>query len=171
MPRPPVKKTRRLAEAAEEGKLRAQFKMSKKKPLDVSIKEHIGKFIDKIEMKDAIKLIEIGAIAYIIKPIIQTAPALVEGVKQHVYNAPEFLKGDLLNYFGIPPSIFGFEIYKPPSVILAQEVKDVSKAASLSEPIAWALSIGIACLIVEFGPLMLQSVGGLTTLAGLLIAV
>jgi hypothetical protein len=56
MPRPPVKKTRKLAEAQKRGELEAERKFHKKKPLEESFREHVGKILDNIDQPGEIAL-------------------------------------------------------------------------------------------------------------------
>lgn len=63
MPRPPVKKTEKLAFAAKMGELKAISKAHRgKKFLEESLREHIGKAVDRMDPVDGLLY---GAVAYV----------------------------------------------------------------------------------------------------------
>lgn len=65
MPRPPKKKVRVLAKAQRMGELQAEREFHKKKPLQESLREHIGKIIDNVKIPDAIDAVLYGALAWL----------------------------------------------------------------------------------------------------------
>jgi hypothetical protein len=81
MPRPPVKKTMRLSEASETGRLKAQYKMEKKKPLEVSLREHIGKLIDNVKF-DPLEIIAVIGTTVIVHDVVMRTPEIVEAVAE-----------------------------------------------------------------------------------------
>lgn len=78
MPRPPVKKTLKLAEAQRTGELRAEAKAHKKKPLMESAKEHIGKILDQTTARAAIDAAIYGSLAYLSYTKLATPSKLIE---------------------------------------------------------------------------------------------
>src|SRR5271157_403134 len=86
MGRPARKKTYVESKAAEKGRLQAQVEMQRKKPLDVSIKEHIGKMLDNMHL-DPLKLLAIAGMSFLVYETIQNIPAAIEKVES-IYQSP-----------------------------------------------------------------------------------
>jgi hypothetical protein len=71
----------RLEKKREAGKLQAQVEAEKKKPLEISLREHIGKMIDRFTADDTINVTAWLGRAYLIRPMIQVSPHIVARYK------------------------------------------------------------------------------------------
>lgn len=101
MPRPPVKKTRVLAEAEALGKAIGEMKAHKRKPLEESLREHIGKMIDRV---DPLELIAVVAGTFIVHETISSIESTVSKIAtlaQQGSKKGEVGSADLFNYLGI----------------------------------------------------------------------
>lgn len=151
------KRAHDLAFAEEKGRLDAQLKAHQKKPLEESFKEHLGKLIDTLDTEDIIKIIGVGSIAYIIQPIVKNLPS----ISAYIAAVGPYAAGQTMALFN-PISLFIQLTKTPPPV-------EIPKDSTLDDSISWMLSIGIACLIVQFGPAILESIGGVGKLATLFL--
>lgn len=84
--RPAKKRCYAEAKATRKGQLQAELEFHKKKPLEESAKEHIGKMIDRVEPFEVMAII---GTTIIVRGIISSTPALMEKVK--ILQHPEFL--------------------------------------------------------------------------------
>jgi hypothetical protein len=75
LPRPAKKRAYWEAKCAEKGRLQARLEMHKKKPLDESAKEHIGKILDNLHIGEISELIAIIGAANIIFDLIMSVEA------------------------------------------------------------------------------------------------
>lgn len=151
MPRPPVKATEKLAYAERLGALKAELKIHEKKPLMESLREHIGKLIDKI---DPLEAAAIGALSYIIQPEVKNLAALSDwiGLTQPV------------PFIDLSHGIEGIFWYNPPSTPQQDQTADTKR-----EIVSWLLSIFIAFMIVRHGADIIKTLGGIGQFATFLL--
>jgi hypothetical protein len=173
MPRGRVLRTKvKEAKAIEEAKLKGQYKAERNKPLEVSLKEHLGKMIDRIDP------LEIGAISgmtILVHHTILTNPALLErlnvliGAAGKVATEPwnVWLTG-IMDYLGLG-AFAPLSMEQPPLIV----PKEVTDTLSQNQIISWLVSFAIAFVIVRYCGQILQSLGNatssLTVLVGLLL--
>jgi len=149
-----------LAKAEEKGKERARIEAIRKKPLDVSIREHFEKFIDKLDSDQAIKIVSWVGLAYILKPILDTIEVVQEKLKT-VKLAKE--SGGLwydIVFRATPGAVLGELIAA--AIIPMPGVEEKLKSADME---TWILAFVVAGLIITFGPALIQTFGGLGNLA------
>ena len=150
-----VAEAKALSKAQRMGEIEAEYKAHAKKPIEESLKGHIGAFINKLDADSVIKIMAVGTLAYVIYPIVKTIPDVIKFELEHPAQGAiqQFANGIVLFLSGVPKTEPGTP---------TEEAINVTTSM--------ALSIGIAALIVQFGPAMLESVGGVGKLTTLFLA-
>lgn len=159
MPRPPVKKTEKLAMAQRKGELRAEYYMHKHKPLAESAREHIGKLIDRIDP------IEIGAVigvTILVHGTIVETEALLKAVASVKTNVAGNILAGLIN----PEA----ELIQWIAGTFAGSTSDVIKQFGLDQDWEiWLISYSIAYILVHhFGQILAIAGSGVSSLTGLI---
>jgi hypothetical protein len=161
------KRLRRQTLATELGKQDAEAR----KPFDVSLREHIGKAIDRIKANDVIDIAAWLGLAYIIKPIldvneeIQAKVVLVKAVGKHV---------DKKVFQGLPVwEIVSSVIPVIPAVAaITPTPEELKKELEKTDWQTWLLALAISALLIKFGPSILSGLsGGVVGLGKLLLAI
>jgi hypothetical protein len=180
MPRPPVKATRRVAEAQEAGILDAREKARRKhlkwniKSLMESAREHVGKLIDTLTFRDIIDIVAAIGLAPVIRSVIADLPAIKNSLTTvflapGVYVAGIFFPGlqnianqalDLIGKF------FSGTLGQPPPTVQA-----TAGSPQAEDIMLWILSFAVAWMIVKFGDKLINAgITGLSGIVGLLTA-
>jgi hypothetical protein len=143
MPRPPVKSTEKLAFAGETGRLKAQQKMHQKKPIEESLREHIGKMIDRIDPLETAAVL-VGTV--IIHDVILGTETLIKKFNSN----PALTTAANIALTGILPALGIFQIFMQPFYTAAaiKEVPDLSKLPA-NELLIWAISFMASFLMVR----------------------
>ena len=169
MPRPPVKKTMKLAEAERLGFLKAELKWHKKKPLEESLREHIGKMIDNV---DGLDVLAIGSGTLLIHQFILKDPDILRRVS-NAFSTLSYAISDpfmvwiqgITSYFGL-----GWLWGPPPGYI---ETGSATGSVELDQLMLWILSFVIAFMLVKYGGqifgMLGSSIGGIAGLIGLFV--
>lgn len=189
MPRPPVKKTRVLAEAQEYGETLGRLKANAHwkeliKGNEQSVRAHIGKFIDSMATKiDPLELAAVGASAFLIHTVLEGSIDIINKITD-IASSPAaqsvvdwLTKGNLLwllDYTTPKPRQGGGSYPFPNPNFNVGGGGGVDGSApqpiiSKNELLLWAVSFLVAFVAIRYGPAMVQSVGGLTGLANLFI--
>ncbi len=143
-----------VAKRGEAGRLQAQVEAQRVKPLDISLKEHLGKFIDRMSEESVIKLAGWGALTLIVHTTLVGAEAIMAKIGERG-NAWNYHMSSLQAFFDVA------EVGLPKEAIASMAPNDIG---------LWLLSAGIAALIIQFGPAIIESVGGVAKLGLLLLA-
>jgi hypothetical protein len=162
MPRPPVKKTRRLAEAKREGELRAELKMHKKKPITESIKEHVGKAIDRVDPLEAVAVLGLTPLVkvVILDPLNGFAKAM-SGFTQERASAWDYHLSSFWAFFDITESGL-------PEWLKSQGKSGLPQGFSFPDWQIWLVSFAVSYLIIKHAGAILQAgVTGIKSLTGL----
>jgi hypothetical protein len=168
MPRPPVKKTQKLAKAKRLGELRAEREFAKSLTLTDSLREHISHMIDKI---DPLELAAVGGMTWLVHDTILTNEGLLNslnvliGAFSTVATHPwEVWLTGIMNYLGLgwwAP----LRMDQPPGVIPAEVMATLSK----NQIVSWVVSLTIAFIIVRHAGGIITALGsGLGSLTGLI---
>lgn len=166
MPRPPVRKTRKLAEAQRLGELMGELKFHKRKSLKESLREHIGKIIDTITFRDIVDVIAAAGIA----PVIYNCLDKIDSLKNNLTADIEATAIGALIGTIIFPGI-GTMLGGILATVGKVAVTDVTVSAlSVPQSLKWLLAFGIAWCIVRWGDKMLSAgIGSLAGVVGLLV--
>lgn len=78
MPRLPKKQWRKKAEIETEAKIKTKWKLKKKKPLEVSFREHIGKMIDRV---DPLEVVAILGTTYLVHNFVSLHAELQDAIR------------------------------------------------------------------------------------------
>lgn len=168
-----VKEAKKLAEAEEIGRARGKQKAHKHKKLEESLREHIGKFIDRIEPMEFIGLL---STTYVIHGIILTTAELTQRATniskglRLISGTPEIIKylpfGDSpFAWSANIPFLLGklWDIYNKKELTQEEKENIISGSKTiLEEPDAesldlWIISIAIAYYIQKHGILNIFS--------------
>jgi hypothetical protein len=165
MPRPPVRKTFKLAKAQRLGELKAELQFHRNKPLKESFREHIGKMIDRL---DPMETLAIGSGTLLIHQFIlkdtDTLTKIANAFSTVEYGLANpwmvWLQG-MTGYLGL-----GFLFGGPPQ----QETgKSLTGSPELDQIMLWMLSFLIAVMLVKYGGQIFGMLGkGLGGMAGII---
>jgi len=166
--RPAAKRSYAEAKAAEKGRLQANTEheaqtFSSKKKLMVSLKEHVGKFIDRIEPLDLAATL---ALTPLIHGVIANTPAMLSKVSES-YGAglPLWERFLLWGPIGTPLSMLTEQVL--PS---KEDVKEMEKGLASNDVYVWLISFALAYIIIKHGGQIAialgESVKGLTGILG-----
>ena len=169
MPRPPVKATLRLAEAQEAGILRAQLKAHKKKPLLESLKEHIGKMIDRI---DPLETFAVIAGTFIVHDVIVSTEKFANALQDLAQKGAKGTGGLSIDFFNYLKLMFGqlnisnlkagFE-----QTVSSQEADTIK----FDDFQIWAVSFVVAFLLIRMAQnINISSVSSILTGMGFTVA-
>lgn len=186
MPRPPVRATRKLSEAEEWGKLKAQEKMRLKKhkftieSLVVSAREHVGKLIDTMTFKDIIDVVAAAGLTPIIHDAILTLPKITKTLKTLTFTELGSVLGSII-FPGIGTSIGAligiitadlFKQYVTPGSKEEKKPEEKTMEEQIQEFMSWLLAFSISWCIVKWGDKMINAgIGTLPTIISMLSAV
>lgn len=147
MPKPAVKKTMKLAYAAEIGKLKAKKHIENLKKIPEKFKETFLEMLEKVDMLEATAVL--GA-TYLIKTGIDWAEQFAQAAAQPTGNILDFW----LRTFD-PLNVFGLQGVGSAAGEATQIGLNALKNAPLTEVIEWVVSFTLAYLIVHnFGAIM-----------------
>ena len=166
MPRPPVKKTRKLAEAQAFGQTLGEMKARLKfcesdKGYWNSLREHIGKLIDQI---DPLELFAVGGLTVVIQPMVYESQKFLDyaskaGSGDRVSNIVDFtVRGLLLTLFPM------LDVYLSPS----QEDAKVADTKSPNVLLSYIVAFVLAFMVMKFSTAIVAD-GGIIKLMGSLI--
>ena len=161
MGRIPKKTAYWVAKMQEKARLQAQVEMQRKKPLDVSIKEHIGKILDNTKLSDIAEVAAAIGLTPIVKNLIETTASLASKAKS-LFQAEAAFQMLPFTYFGIDPfSLFGVPGQEKPK-----------KTDITLELFTWLMAFSIAYILVRHaGQLIGLLEKGLTSIVPLLMGV
>lgn len=175
-----VKEARAVAKASEEGKLAGHYSEHKRKPLDESFREHLGKFIDKLTPKDMIDVV--AAIG--LTPIVYSSVKDIESITATVttlFGKAEKITNPLGNLVLNPNPIvtvgagIGIEIWNlisgfiNPKKSITETASPQDLLSSGGEVFQWLLAFSISWCIVKFGDKLINAgIVGIGDIVGLL---
>ncbi len=142
------------------GRLQALREFHKTKTIEESLREHLGKFLDRLTMDDFLTLGSIVSLAIVLKPIIQGISEIKDAYQD---SAP--VKAALRTFVAI-----GAPIVLPLIPFFAYSETAPDKI-EIRDELAWLMSFTIAVLTVKFGPDLLKQTGGVKNLVSLLLGV
>ena len=122
-----------------------------KKPWDLILKDAVSTKLKTINIDEIIKLSTWIGLTVIIEPFIENSPLILEKV------------------VAIPMITTPFVYYLFNWLKAQLPEETIPQIRKLDVTPSWILSFVIAGLIIEFGPAILESVGGIGKLAGLLL--
>jgi hypothetical protein len=140
--RPAKKRTYVEAKAAEKGKLQAQLEMHRKKPLEESFKEHVGKIIDRIDPFEAVAIL---GVTVIVHDVIKETPNLLDRVSKGP--APEDFWGQFVKQMGYAAG----GIITPAIQVGAGQAKETVTTLlhTENEAMLWLESYALAYILVH----------------------
>lgn len=147
MPRPPVKKTFKLAEAAALGKASGEIKAHKKKPLLESVREHIGLMIDRI---DPLEIAAVVGTTYVLHETILASTDVLNKITAKISMNPEWVIGALNPLAGLMLSLM-------PKPEFPQELENIKTPDSL---FLWIVCFILAFIVVRHGAELLGKLSG-----------
>jgi len=170
MGRPPVKSTYRVEKAKTRAHIQAEYEMQKKKPINVSVKEHIGKLIDSIKI-DPLEVAAVLGMTFIVKEVIDGSEELIikarakgSWLQKNVGTAgtwfAAFTAGPLLLYLTTP------------SDEDTPEIKALKEAfnSPTTEMMEWMAAFALSYIIVHnAGQLLGLLEGGITKIVPMLL--
>ena len=164
MPRPAKKKTRVLAKAQKLGELQAELEweyktLKNKKHLFVSIKNHIGKMIDKIE---PMELIAVLGATYLIKTGIEWTEEILAGAAEFANIVVKATQ----KYRFVDGAIQ--VILEPEGIPELAEIRQALDSAPV-EIVEWLLSFMVAYMVVHNFAAIVNAGGSILSLAKTLI--
>jgi hypothetical protein len=154
--RPARKKVYVEEKARTKAHLQAEVEMQRKKPLDVSLKEHIGKWIDNIDPLELTAVL--GGTVLVNQAIWATEDLLIKAKKTRL--SPTILE-----------KAFGFTKELPRYPLLAEIVPDMNQADWGTEALIWLLSFTIAYVMIHNAHQLINVMDqGLIAVIGLFLA-
>jgi hypothetical protein len=160
------KKAKRLeieAAAIERGRIIGQFQGHKKKPLEESIKEHIGHWIDSINPLETVAVLGTTV-------LVKRAIDLSEDLTARIVSASQNPKAWYLAFVGMSPLAPLWT-----SQFLGKEAPEVKQALSspTAELVEWLMAFSIAYIIVHNAGSIITALGsgakGLGEMVGFLL--
>jgi len=154
-----VKETKKLMET----QAKTRWKLVKKKPLDVSLREHIGKIIDNTKLTDVAELVAVLGLTPIVKMTIEETETLMAKFKRMIESGA-WLKWSLL--MPLTPYLgFAIETLVTPPDVEMEKIMDLPEV----EIFEWILSFAIAFCIVKWGGYLIGQIGDLTKVIGVML--
>lgn len=146
-PRLPIKKTRKLAEAEEVGKLKARVQhraktLQNKKQLRVWLVERLERILDKV---DPLKTVAVITLTFLIKSSIDWTNLIKTGSK-----GLSILYNILLARW---------------TTAIAEGAKDIEPEDLQDEMLEWVISFIVAYMVIEYGGEMIRAGGDLLNVA------
>jgi hypothetical protein len=175
LPRPPVKKHRKLAEAEETGRLNARLKhesktWKNKKHMLVSIKNHLGKALDRI---DPLEMVAVVGTTIVVKKVIDTTEDLkgkALAVRNVIMGTGQVLGASgiaqFIQAFGSPFSILS-EFFV--GLIVPIPPEQAQYEGMFPDWVDWLIAFAIAYIIVHHGELLLGLGQNLSVIIGMLL--
>ena len=152
MGRPAVKKSYKEAKAAEKGRLQAAAEAHRKKSLEESAKEHIGKIIDNTKVSDIAEIMAAIGLTPMVEQVIKNAPNIASAVHN-------IFLGELTWPLAF---VFPLNMFLP-----VQQYKKPEESV-----FTWLISFSVAYIIVRHaGQLIGLLEKGLTSIVPLLLGV
>ena len=157
MGRPRKKSMYVEAKARRKGELQAELEFHRRKPLEQSMKEHIGKLIDNFRL-DPLEIAAVGGMTFVIHEFIMKTPELT----RKILTGTEFPFWDVgLIWFN------AFGIINPPEVKTGAQ-----KVLNENAFLIWIVSLALAYIIVHnAGQLIGLLEGGITKIVPFLLGV
>jgi hypothetical protein len=153
--RPARKKSYAEAKAAERGRIQARVEAERKKPLDVSLREHIGKVIDNTNITDIVEVIAAVGLTPVIYNVILSEQKLFDQVKLIIGmpialasgNIPAYVTDVIglvfgaLSWLGVP--------YKEKPIKPGETPAVTPKVPAEVNYMTWLVSFSIAYIIIK----------------------
>jgi len=163
------KKAKRLeieAAAIERGRIIGQFQGHKKKPLEESLKEHVGHWIDKM---DPLELVAMAGMTYTVHEVIVATPALMEAAANVAENPASSVWSNIVSSFGSAAiEVFLHMPMQATRALTTATAEPTKKAAAALENllakrefVIWIISFALAYIIVKHAGELAQALAGI----------
>jgi len=147
LPRPPVKKTFKLAEAEALGRASGEMRAHKKKPLAESLREHLGKMIDRV---DPLEVVAVVGTTYVLHETILASTDVLNKITAKIAINPEWVIGVLNPLAGVMLSLM-------PKPEFPKELENIKTPDSI---FLWVVCFILAFIVVRHGAELLGKLSG-----------
>jgi hypothetical protein len=175
MGRPAKKKVYVEEKARTKARLQAELEMHRKKPLEESTKEHIGKIIDNTKVLEIAEMVAVAGMTFVVHDVILGTEELLQKVGEN-YNTFSKAYTTLTGNPSAGQILAGFSI--PTETLLALVGVNLTKDKTTAAPdmnlqvFMWLISFSLAYVIVKHAGQLLGLLDkGMGDILGLLLGV